>query len=420
MNGDGSGASSQTRVFLTEDILINILLRLRAAICIARFRCVCRSWRILLSDPQFIRRFLFFQKSDDLESLQILFTGGPDAPETTAVVHYSLYSYDTLGLISEGDLPCAPSNSKSFSYPLQFRLTVVGCCGGIFCIADANPNAPSDLILWNPATSETKLILPRTTCPPYPPGLEKYVELAGFGYDPDTNDYKVVRILKMDHDQDEIYLPLPQPFMYAEVYSLRKDSWKKLIDDDRADLSRSAFGHYVYQQREISRNHKCYWFTGGCSREWSTLSFDMSQEVFEYTSFTHPPAMEGWVCSSCFMLKESFVAFLAASYNRDPYYQVWVLLKQGVTDSWTKLLTLAEPYAPYQTHALEIWKEGAYICSKGKYYTNRHGGHVYISRLRTSEEEEGGDDERIEIRGRTLPFQALAYIPTQASLSHLE
>ncbi|CAI0390942.1 unnamed protein product [Linum tenue] len=38
--------------------MMSILLRLPTVVCIARFRCVCRAWRILLSDLQFIRKFI--------------------------------------------------------------------------------------------------------------------------------------------------------------------------------------------------------------------------------------------------------------------------------------------------------------------------------------------------------------------------
>ncbi|CAN1164033.1 hypothetical protein LINPERHAP1_LOCUS28929, partial [Linum perenne] len=62
-------------LYLTKDIVINILLCLSIALCIARFRYVCRSWMTLLIDPNFVHKILFSQKFDNQKSMQILFSG---------------------------------------------------------------------------------------------------------------------------------------------------------------------------------------------------------------------------------------------------------------------------------------------------------------------------------------------------------
>jgi hypothetical protein len=99
-----------------------------------------------------------------------------------------------------------------------YKVLVLGPCNGIFCFAatllKGTEMEPSDdydqIVLWNPATRESKK-LPQfhrpqdETDPVYDFGL---------GFDPKTNDYKVIRILTFS-SQCEV-----------AVYSLRSDSWR--------------------------------------------------------------------------------------------------------------------------------------------------------------------------------------------------
>ncbi|CAN0928901.1 Putative F-box protein At3g16210 [Linum grandiflorum] len=183
-------------VYLTEDIVINILLRLPVAACIARFRCVCKSWRNLLSDPNFIRKTLFFRNSDDEKSLQVLIIGSGSSPPGN---FYSLNSFETLRPIPGYNEP------SDLVTPVGGRVTdILGICDGIVCMAYTFVDAsycvvPCNIILWNPATSEAKILPP---CPVHPVGtpwqrpLMVNGEYAGFGFNPQTKDYKVIRLLE--------------------------------------------------------------------------------------------------------------------------------------------------------------------------------------------------------------------------------
>ncbi|CAN1748263.1 F-box/kelch-repeat protein At3g06240 [Linum perenne] len=421
---NSSGKKSDQLFFLPEDIVMNILLRLPIALYIARFRCVCRSWRNLLSDPNIIRRILFFQNLADQKDLQILVTGTIEEPMrlSSSTILYSLHSYLTLSPISPPTkLPFIRNPIHSFKF--------IACCDGIFCLV-----AYPDIILWNPTTSESKILPP---CPnrPHPRGhsvVSIAYYFAGFGFDPVTSDYKVVCTLEAGRNRDNGSPRL----IYSEVYSLKNDSWKTV--SSICDLSSGVPGlgmnlKYVHQRGNTSRNDKCYWFYDRVPKLCGILSFDMSTEVFESVKFPCPSGFppvsprEGarrndWISASCFMLKDSFVVtFRPSSFKVDDGpYEIWGLLKCGVAESWTKLFTFEPPReGGLCVEYWDVWKDTTYICSHHLYRDTtadpaaKEIDGVFCLDLSTGEEV--GD--RLEIRGTVQPFVAQTFAPSRVSLS---
>ncbi|GLT33848.1 hypothetical protein SLA2020_084060 [Shorea laevis] len=116
-------------------------------------------------------------------------------------------------------------------------------------------------------------ILPNSCISPCSELEYRSIIAMGFGYDPKTNEYKVVRVYS-DNKMKESNFP---PQRRAEVYSLSLDSWK-VIDDVAWEV---CFRLCFHLQRYW--NGAYYWF--GCAsdhhREVIAL-FDMTSEVFHY------------------------------------------------------------------------------------------------------------------------------------------
>ncbi|CAI0547585.1 unnamed protein product [Linum tenue] len=402
MTGNYNHKNENLIAFLEEGIIMNILLRLPTAVCIARFRCVCRSWRILLSDPQFIYKIIFFQNLSDLKTLRILFTGAEEAFVDSHVIYYSLHSYDTLRPISAGPNNIIVREMPSFPYKprhssTMFSPMIIGCCDGIFCINEWVDNNMTDIILWNPETSEIKCLPVCLSLCPFPNGLEIAEEIIGFGFDPQTTDYKVVRSVR-----------------YTASRTIRGREYLMHL--------RTLFMKYI-PQRDAPRNERCYWFLRN-KPNCRIVSFDMSKEVFEVekpeSSLPYPVSRDSWFATeSCYMLKESFVATLAYKGRYDVPMEVWALLKYGSVESWTKLFTFQPPFEI--NYYLEVWKEGTHICSpqvnrmvsEDDYVIDYDG--VYIFNPAT---QEIGD--RLDMQGRTWPCEAHTYTPTLVTLSDRE
>jgi F-box interacting protein len=121
-----------------------------------------------------------------------------------------------------------------------------------------------EMVLWNPATRESKML------PPMDIPTSTFTSNFGFGFDPKTNDYKVIRILNFDFQQCKV-----------EVYSLGTNSWR--VIDSSPDPSL-----FIKLPRFPScLNGVHYWWAhvdDYCHDDGQLrhlISFDMSNEVFQ-------------------------------------------------------------------------------------------------------------------------------------------
>nr|XP_011460304.1 PREDICTED: F-box/kelch-repeat protein At3g23880-like isoform X2 [Fragaria vesca subsp. vesca] len=180
-----------------DDIIVEILLKLPAK-SLLRFRCVCKSWRALISDPSFVRNHLRRVNTNHFN----LLVGTRWFSQADVIS-----KQDDGGIaITELDYPV------TFSDPGCFM--IYGSCNGLVCAGFENGN----IIIWNPLTREFKQL-------PQPEGgsthLEgdRYVALAGFGYDSTIEDYKVIRVTRVfDYDTT------------LQVFTLKTGSWRTNLE----------------------------------------------------------------------------------------------------------------------------------------------------------------------------------------------
>ncbi|KAL6576690.1 hypothetical protein OROMI_010966 [Orobanche minor] len=133
------------------------------------------------------------------------------------------------------------------------------CCRGLFFL----DNFDGKSAICNLTTRELKLLTP-----PHPDHVDCDT---GLGYDPISDDYKVIR----NHN----------PASTAEVYSLKSDSWK-LITGPGYDIDMGPrCGLYL--------EGRCYWIVMSYAPEVGVrdfiLSFDFTRETF--SRFPLPPAL---------------------------------------------------------------------------------------------------------------------------------
>ena len=152
---------------------------------------------------------------------------------------------------------------------------------GIICVFSAWDH--KNVALWNPNTREIKDI---------PPGLVECLPniyntfcLYGFGYDHDRDDYKVIRhvgychVLNPYRRKEDLDM-LPNSFW--EIYSLRNNSWRKIIVD-------KSIPHFHCLGSKVYLNGLCHWLVVSDDHKTTfVMSFNLINEVFFTTPINCP------------------------------------------------------------------------------------------------------------------------------------
>ncbi|KAI3833939.1 hypothetical protein MKX03_012357 [Papaver bracteatum] len=245
---------------LTEDLLIEILLWL-PVVSLLRFKAVCRYWRSIIESSDFIHRHATFQNSTSKLGNFIFqyrpknvihanfrphfFVLSSSRGSGHSVEDYGQWSYKNLGISPH--LRDAEEYDMYDSYPPQANM--VASCHGIICIHDPHIR---EIFLWNPATKKFRC-LPKSL-----PLLEEEFgvlssEFVLFGFDCETNDYKVVQITFFEIDSVLVTTPENK----VQIYTLGSDSWRWCIDPNL--YAHSYKGNYENQGRYFNGS---YYFLG--------------------------------------------------------------------------------------------------------------------------------------------------------------
>ncbi|KAA8526247.1 hypothetical protein F0562_008550 [Nyssa sinensis] len=281
--------------YFPREILVDILVRLPVK-SLLRFRCVCKSWCSLIESPIFLATHL--NQSINNTHLLIRYFSVNHKKEL-----YSL-RFDNETLNECVELKC-PFKSRSGNF-----LRVVGSCNGLICLSDDHFGYTYTLIVWNPAIQRcVALPKPRVcfdVCGPYMFAL-------GFGFDPKTNDYKVVRMVYPQNKMGSWDASAgPEALLFGgqggyvaspevEVFSLSTGSWKT-ID---AGVPEHNMIEYFWSSAVVNEN--IHWLAYNrredCNRSYhnTIISFD----VYDNRAVSE--------CCS-----------------------VWVMRQYGVAESWSK------------------------------------------------------------------------------------
>ena len=210
--------------------------------------------------------------------------------------------------------------------PDIFGTPVFDCINGIICLGDEI----NGLVLWNPATREHKVV-PKPFC-----DLFDSVNFA-FGYDHNSNDYKVVRVVTFEGHHGELILP---SVVHVHVYNLSTDSWRQI--DPTFDPS---ITYFPGDCGELYLNGVHHWPSCRSIDEHGQhckviVCFDMIDEVFRTIrmpdlgdiSHINKIGKTSAVLSNC-------VALIIYDMNEtviEKTFDIWVMREYGVEESWTK------------------------------------------------------------------------------------
>lgn len=247
---DTTTVSSFPLVIIT-DILLQLPIK-----SIVRFKCVSKSWLVLIKSSEFVTAHL--NRSIRNHSL---------------IVRYYNHAFG-----NDFGLTLLRSDLKQHQVelpPLEGLSTfpkIVGSCNGLLCL-DVSSAFGMAFVLWNPATNEFKRL-------PTPSLTESRLKTfwmvsLGFGFNQDTNDYVLVRIVNFQARYDAI----------AEVYSTSTGKWK--------EVAAGTGSCVIYGgQDAVAVKGVLHWIANGIGvlvNEKFVVSYDMNLELFWRTVMPELP-----------------------------------------------------------------------------------------------------------------------------------
>ncbi|KAL7588332.1 hypothetical protein Lser_V15G36585 [Lactuca serriola] len=204
---------------LSGDVLSNIFIRLFAK-QLAQMRCVSKSWNALLSRSSFINSHLHRSTHNNNDKILMLFRKACDFGSEPITTHPSPSPHVEL------------TNFIKLPVNLNFEgASVIGSVNGLLCL-NCRSYSGSGLHIWNPSLSAVLAI------PPYSMsshGYDQKETLFRFGFDPKTDDYKIVKLeALLETERIDLILVAflgislisVKEWLQVEVYSMRKGSWK--------------------------------------------------------------------------------------------------------------------------------------------------------------------------------------------------
>jgi len=316
---------------LPDHLAFNILFKLSLK-SLKRFGCICKSWALLLENPNFMNlfynNFISNQNSYFDDSSLLLCLGR----------NYDQYNdesslYSLFGMMFQNSTILNWPNPRIKDHFPGVYILGSSSINGIICLY---LEATDIVYLWNPSTNECKVTAPNPVSD-VQYDFDVVIEYEGFGYDIARDDYKVIRkigyyaqgnLVENNHNEWEYD-------RFWEIYSLRSNSWRKLNIEF---LNCQGINNRFYIEG------MCHWLCNN-GDEGYLVSFDISNEVC-YTTLTplDIPTKTYNDFNFCLVMRHLFLLngsiALMSSYKDTTIFYVSILVEVGKKETWTKLFTI--------------------------------------------------------------------------------
>ncbi|RHN45282.1 putative F-box domain-containing protein [Medicago truncatula] len=309
---------------LPQDLVSRILTKL-PAIELSKCKSICKSWLALITNPQFITNYytIYNNQHEHLLVIRRPFLCGLK----TYISHLSWNFNDPKKHIISSEIFNPPYEYNSDH---KYWTEIMGPCNGIYFL-EGNPN-----VMMNPSLIQF-MVLPQSHFTA-PQGFYSFSEYYGFGFDPKTNDYKVVLLkdlwLKETDERQNGY-------WNVELYSFNSNSWRKL---DAEDLPLPF---------DIWGSSRIYTFVRNCCHWWGfidgnigdvVLAFDMVDERFRKIKV--PKIEHSNSSGECFKTlvpfdeSDTIGVIVYPVKGLEKWFDVWVMNDYSDEGSWMKLYSI--------------------------------------------------------------------------------
>ncbi|KEH37093.1 F-box protein interaction domain protein [Medicago truncatula] len=219
------------------------------------------------------------------------------------------------------------------NHPLFYtnRIALFGSCNGLLCISSNN-----EIAFWNPNTRKHRII-PHLLIP-FPQSdinIHFALTIHGFGFDPFSSDYKLIRISWFVDLHNRTF------DSYVRLFTSKTNSWKVLPNIEYALCHVNTMGVFVENSSSL------HWKMTRRYDKFQPLlivAFNLTLEVFNEVPFPHEiGGGEEVTNSASFEIDVAVLGgCLCLTVNHHTKIDIWVMKEYGCRDSWCKLFTLME------------------------------------------------------------------------------
>ncbi|KAL6642974.1 hypothetical protein ACP70R_021155 [Stipagrostis hirtigluma subsp. patula] len=317
---------------LPDDMVFQVLLRLPVR-SLLRFRSVCTSWYATITSPYFVRRHAELSSAAAGAS-SMLILPRQRLPWPLRMRGVGLYLYPGRGAVAElmherfwstGVVPWMP--------PAHLDGLVV------------IPSYDSQIFVCNPATREFAA-LPRGGAPDCL-GYQK----VGFGLDPSSGRYKVVRCYLRDYD----YVTLTATSVGCEVFTLGGGGgWRPAADPPCTIKAQTAV---------CLPSGAMYWPAILSAHEVGIVRFGLTDE--EFAMFPSPPCMDPLDWGDCLAGLDGELCY--GRHSTPATFELWKATGDGEWSLWHKFAMPQPPgrgVSPIAAHdgSIFLCLDGSLIC----------------------------------------------------------
>ncbi|CAL5406746.1 unnamed protein product [Camellia sinensis] len=305
--------------YLPEEVWIDNILSTLPIKTLLRCTSVCKSWYSLITSPSLISTHLNRNKQPDPPLLLLRHCSEHPRKEYFSIHHDN----PTLDYYAELDFPF---------HSVNWYFRIVGSCNGVVCLSDDLMCYVHTIILWNPSIRKS-FNLPRPSVVFQTHG--PFMHSIGFGFDSTNYECKVVRVTYVQDDDGHHTVP-PE----VELYSLSRGCWQS--------ISHCGVQSIIHQRApQVYINEAVHWIaydreTNGSFHCSLIVTFNMCDELFRRVFLPDSLAAQCWANLEINVFGESLCVMHHVWSSANKGYDMWVMEKYGVVESWTKLLAIID------------------------------------------------------------------------------
>ncbi|KAL2324673.1 hypothetical protein Fmac_023731 [Flemingia macrophylla] len=346
---------------LPDELILEILLRVPVR-SLLQFRCVCKSWKTLISNPQFANDHLSTSTADPNMTHHQLVSSTSGNPRK--IVSFCLQS-----LFQN---PFARAKQRTLRMTHEYR--IVDSYNGLLCLFDVYQGY---FRLWNPST---RLKSRRLSIGLYPGAINTY---HGFGYDHVNHKYKLLAVVEDGHGT------------LTKLYSFGSNSCT--VINNFPCQPTNMQGKFV--------SGTLNWLAkGGVSGDqWVILSLDLATETYSEMLLLDGDA-EKILNPGLHVLRNRLCACFFDP--RSAHWIVWLMKEYGIHNSWIKLMMV--PYVGPEISAVHPPPEPLCILEDGVVLMKNTSGKLFLYNLTD------GRLDYLRIRGE-LGFNMHIYLESLVS-----